>query len=85
MGGARRAKLTARGVEARGPGPFVVVRGALGDAGEHRQDRRRGVQGLDLQLLIHAQNDGALGRVEVEPTTSRTFSTNNGYVLLVLM
>ena len=56
-----------RGVEAGGAGAFVVVGGALGGAREHRQDRRGAVERLDLGLLIDAQHDGALGRVEVEP------------------
>ncbi len=49
------------------PGALVVVGGALGHAGEHRQDRRGAVERLDLGLLVHAEHDGALGRVEIEP------------------
>jgi hypothetical protein len=54
------------GVEARGAVALVVMRRALGQPRPHRQDRRRAVQRLDLGLLVHAQHDGALGRVEVE-------------------
>ena len=54
------------GVEARSAVALVVVRRALGQARPHRQDRRRAVQRLDLGLLVHAQHDGALGRVQVE-------------------
>ena len=56
-----------RGVEARGAGALVVVGGALGRAGQHRQDRRGAIERLDLGLLIDAQHDRALGRVEIEP------------------
>ena len=42
------------------------MRLALGDAGAHRQDRGGAVQRLDLGLLIDAQHDGALGRVEIQ-------------------
>ena len=55
------------GVEARRAVALVVVRGALGDPGQHRQDRRRAVEGLDLGLLVDAEHDRALGRVEIEP------------------
>jgi hypothetical protein len=55
------------GVEARGAGAPVVVGGALGRAGQHRQDRGGAIQRLDLGLLIDAQHDRALGRVQVEP------------------
>ena len=56
-----------RGVEAGGARALVVVGGALRGAGQHRQDRRGAIQGLDLGLLVDAEHDGALGRVEVEP------------------
>jgi hypothetical protein len=52
-----------RRVQARAAGAPVVVAGALGRAREHRQDRRRAIQGLDLGLLIDAQHDSALGPV----------------------
>ena len=56
-----------RGVEAGCPGALVVVRRALRDAREHRQDRRGAVERLDLGLLLDAQHDRAFGRVQVEP------------------
>ena len=56
-----------RRVEARGAGAPIVVAGALGDARQQRQDRRGAIERLDLGLLIDAQHDGALGRVEIEP------------------
>ena len=49
-------------IEAGGPVALVVVRGALEDPGQHRQDRRGAVERLDLGLLIDAEHDGALGR-----------------------
>ena len=56
-----------RRVQARGAVALVVVRGALGGAGQQRQDRRGAVQCLDLALLVHAEHDGAFGRVQVQP------------------
>ena len=56
-----------RGVEARGAGALVVVGRALGHAREHRQDRRGAIQRLDLGLLVDAEHDRALGRVEIQP------------------
>lgn len=38
-----------------------------GHARHHRQYRRRAVQRLDLGLLVHAQDQRLLRRVEVEP------------------
>ena len=55
-----------RGVEAGRAVTLVVVGRALGDPRAHRQDRRGPVQRLDLGLLIDAQHDGSLGRVEVQ-------------------
>jgi hypothetical protein len=45
---------------------LVVVGGALGDAGTHRQDRGGAIQRLDLRLFIDAQDDGPLGRVQIK-------------------
>ena len=56
-----------RGVQARGARALVVVRRALRRAGQHRQDRRRPIERLDLALLVDAQNDRPLGRIEVQP------------------
>jgi hypothetical protein len=41
--------------------------GALGSARQHRQGRRGAVQRLDLGLLIDAQHDGTLRRIEIQP------------------
>jgi hypothetical protein len=35
-------------------------------AGQQRQHRRRAVERLDLRLLVDAEHDRRLGRVEVE-------------------
>ena len=63
--------LAGRGVQgskqARGAVALVVVRGAGGRAGQHQQDRLAAVERLDLALLVHAQHDGALGRVQIQP------------------
>jgi hypothetical protein len=38
----------------------------------------RPVEGLDLALLVDAQHDRAIRRVEIEPDDVAHFSTNNG-------
>jgi hypothetical protein len=45
----------------------VVVTAAFGGAWHHRQDRLEAVERLDLGLLVDAEHDGALRRVEVKP------------------
>ena len=42
--------------------PDLVVGLLLGDPGPHWQDRRGPVQGLDLRFLVHAEDDGLIGR-----------------------
>jgi hypothetical protein len=54
-------------VQARRAGALVVMGGAFGRAGQHRQDRRGAVERLDLGLLVDAQHDGAFRRCQVEP------------------
>ena len=46
--------------------PGIIVGLPLGDPGPHRQDRLCPLQGLALALLVDAQDDGVLGRVQVE-------------------
>ena len=46
--------------------PGVVVSAPLGHAGHHREHRLGPVQGLDLVLLVHAQDHGLIRRVVVE-------------------
>ena len=52
--------------QARGAVPLVVVSAALHLAGTHRQQRCGAIKRLDLTLLVHAQPQGAVGRVQVE-------------------
>jgi len=46
--------------------PLVVVSATLGLAGPHGQERLGAVQRLDLALLVDAEHQGAIGRVEIE-------------------
>ena len=46
--------------------PHVVVGHPGPRRGQHRQARGRAVQGLDLRLLVHGQDQGVLGRAHVE-------------------
>ena len=45
---------------------FVVVTAALHLARSHGQHRLAAVQRLDLRLLIHAEDHGSLGRIQVQ-------------------
>ena len=45
----------------------VVVRAALHLAGSHRQQRLGAVERLDLALLVDAQNQRAIRRIEIQP------------------
>ena len=56
-----------RGVEVGGAVADVVMAAPLGHPGHQRQHRRRPVERLDLRLLVDAQHDRRLGRVEIEP------------------
>lgn len=67
--------------EQRGRAVADVVRGAaLDQVRPHGLDRRGAVQGLDLGLLLDAEHDGVLRRVQVEPTTSTTLASSSGSV-----
>ena len=81
---ALRDDCTIEDVERRKQGSgavsIVVVSDALDVAKPHRQHRLAALQGLDLTLLVYAQNQGLVRRIEISPTTSRTFSTKNGSV-----
>ncbi|KOU63346.1 hypothetical protein ADK55_08410 [Streptomyces sp. WM4235] len=44
----------------------MVVAAAFGNARHHQQDRLGPVQGLDLRLLVHAEEQSLLRRVQVE-------------------
>jgi hypothetical protein len=51
--------------QGRGPVPAIVMGAASDQARGHRQDRRGPLRGLDLGLLVHAEHDRVLGRVQV--------------------
>ena len=48
------------------PFRYVVVRASLGESGSQREHRCGAIQGLDLGLLVHAEHQGALGRIEIK-------------------
>src|SRR5437867_7008284 len=56
-----------RGKQRRGAAPHVVMRPPFDLAGLQRQDRLRAIQRLNLGLLVHAQHDRAIRRIQVEP------------------
>ena len=56
-----------RGVEVGGAVAEVVVALSRRHARHQRQNRRRAVERLDLRLLVDAQDDRGLGRIEIEP------------------
>src|SRR3989441_5571675 len=56
-----------RGKQRRGTAPYVVMRPPFDLAGLQRQDRLRAIQRLNLGLLVHAQHDRAIRRIQVEP------------------
>ena len=53
--------------QGRGAVPDVVVAGLLGPPRQQRLGRLGAVEGLDLALLVHAQDDGPLRRGQVQP------------------
>jgi len=53
-------------VEVGGAVAAVVVGAPLGHPGEERQDGSGAVEGLDLRLLIDAEHDGRVRRVQVD-------------------
>ena len=54
------------GEQAGGSVPFVVMATALDLSGAHGQKRRSAIQRLNLALLVHAQNQRSVGRVQIE-------------------
>ena len=60
-----------RGIERReqrgGAVPHVIMGATLGLPRTHRQQWLRAIQGLHLRLLVHAQDDCPLRRVEIQP------------------
>ena len=54
------------GEQAGGAVAFVIVAAAFDLSRAHGQQRRRAIQRLNLALLVHAQNQRSVGRVQVE-------------------
>jgi len=54
------------GIEIGYPEAAVVMGLAGRDAGKKGQDGSGAIQSLDLGLLVHAEHEGRVGRVEVE-------------------
>src|SRR5271154_7212433 len=54
------------GKQISGPVPPIVVGRTFGDSLAQREDRLGSIQRLDLGLLMHAEHQGVLGRIEVE-------------------
>jgi len=61
----RPAQHVERGEQGGGAVALVVVGHRARAALLHRERRLRAIQRLDLALLVHAQNDRVLGRVQV--------------------
>ena len=62
-----KPEATSRGGEQRGrPVPHVVERPPLGYARHHRQDWLFAIEGLDLALLVDAENKRPVGRREIK-------------------
>jgi hypothetical protein len=55
-----------RSEERSGAVPDVVVGSTLDLSGTQRQDRLGAVESLYLRLLVHAQNDSAIGRIQIQ-------------------
>jgi hypothetical protein len=66
--------------QGRGAVPIVVVGDAFDIAEPHRQHRLTALEGLNLALLVDAQNQRVFSGFKYNPTASRTFSTKNGSV-----
>ena len=59
------------GEQTGGAVPFGVVGAAFDLSGAQGQQRRGAVQRLNLALLVHAQHQGAVGRVQIEADECR--------------
>lgn len=58
--------------------PDVVVAGASGGAGQHREHRLSTVEGLDQGLLIDAEHDSPLGSIEIQSDDVADLLDDNG-------
>jgi hypothetical protein len=54
-------------IEVGGAVALVVMRASFGQSGTQRQDRGGPIESLDLGLFVHAEYQGAFGRIDVEP------------------
>jgi hypothetical protein len=61
------------GEQAGGAVAGVVVAVAFDLSGAHGQQRGGAIQSLNLALLVYAQNQGAVGRVEIEANNVADF------------
>ena len=55
------------GEQRRGPVPDVVVGASGRQARSHRQERRGAIEDLNLALLVHAEHQGPIWRMQVQP------------------
>src|SRR5271156_444372 len=60
--------------------PDVVVRHGSGPALLERQTRLGAIEGLDLALFIERQDDGVLGRIDIEPDHVAQFLREFGII-----
>ena len=51
----------------RGAVPDVIMGASGRQARPHRQQRRRAIQRLNLALLVHAEHQGAIRRMQIQP------------------
>lgn len=63
----RAVEHVERGKQRSGAVPIVVVGHALDVAQPHRQHRLGALQCLHLALLVHAQHQRLVRRIEIEP------------------
>jgi hypothetical protein len=76
-----RAVKHVEGGEQRGCAVALVVVGDAFDVAEpHGKHGLGAFEGLDLALLVDAKHHSLVGRIEISPTTSRSFSTKKGSV-----
>jgi hypothetical protein len=67
-----------RGKQGRCPVPLVIMGHGSSTAFLERQAGLRSVERLDLALFVDAEHDGVRRRIDIEPTMSRSLSTNSG-------
>ena len=60
--------------------PVVLEPVAFSASGRERQQRINPVERLDRRLLVNAEDDGVLRRIELEPITSAAYVSKSGSV-----